>query len=186
VTRIIFELPEPSEAIEDLFSNRAFIKDIRKYNSSMSFTSFGTNAIRFPNGVSNYRIQGQVYHRMGSLLPETHDPLFGQLYFYDSETQLTSRMNQNGGLDPIILRSLQAIMDRSNPIFQKFKSIVDSNVANVDIVLRSGEKNYSAPTGSEIAVLLPNEGYSSRNIVIKRQSNDLHQDSGLREEIWSE
>lgn len=180
--RVIIEnVPEPSQEYSSLFENRQFLKNIRKYNSSMSFTSFGSKSISFPNGISNFKIQGQIYHKMGSLLPETHDPLFGQLYFFDSDTQRNSRTNQNGGLCANILDRLQSQMEEHNPIIQTFKRIVEVEPENVSIVLRNGDKNYAAPVGSEIAVLLPNEGYSSRDIIIKKQSDELQRINELNQ-----
>jgi len=64
---------------------------IRSYNSLLACTSFGTdvNEEFQRNGVSNFTIHGQVYHFIGSLLPnEGQAPKFAQLYIYDTENEM--------------------------------------------------------------------------------------------------
>ena len=48
-----------------------FRKNIRSYNSLLACTSFGTDVNKEfqRSGVSNFTIHGQVYHFIGSLLP---------------------------------------------------------------------------------------------------------------------
>ncbi|KAH0709621.1 hypothetical protein KY284_011048 [Solanum tuberosum] len=45
-------------------------------------------------GPRNFRLSGQNYHKIGSLLPnEGSTPKFAQLYIYDTENEVTNRMN---------------------------------------------------------------------------------------------
>lgn len=147
----------------------------------MSFTSFGCNSVSFNGGISNFKIQGQVYHKMGSLLPVNHEPAFGQLFFFDSETSINRRSQMNGGLDTLLLNQINRYMVVHNPILSQFKRIIENEPSNVNIVLKEGEKNYAAPTGAEIAILLPNQPYSCRDIVIKKQSDDLQRINELNQ-----
>ncbi|XP_026411036.1 uncharacterized protein LOC113306299 [Papaver somniferum] len=70
--------------------SRKFRNSIRAYNSMLAFTSTGA---RFDNkhnrrgkGPWTYRIQGQSYHKIGSLvLPRNKDPGYNQLYVCDTE-----------------------------------------------------------------------------------------------------
>ncbi|UYV76779.1 hypothetical protein LAZ67_14002000 [Cordylochernes scorpioides] len=60
-----------------------FLRNIRKYNSCFKMTSFGTenqtHSVTFP---TTFSIQGQVYHRIGSLMPSENQPSrFLQIYF---------------------------------------------------------------------------------------------------------
>ncbi|CAG8655380.1 10215_t:CDS:2, partial [Racocetra fulgida] len=54
---------------------RDFRKKIRIYNSSLAFTSIGIKIddyVTRTHGVYNFRIQGELYYRIGSIMPETH------------------------------------------------------------------------------------------------------------------
>ncbi|CAE1246946.1 unnamed protein product [Acanthosepion pharaonis] len=59
-----------------------FLKTIRQYNNSFRMTSFGAQVVREEGWMPTFKVQRQVYHRIGSLLPEeTSTPKFLQLYF---------------------------------------------------------------------------------------------------------
>uniref|UniRef100_A0A182WAE9 Helitron helicase-like domain-containing protein n=1 Tax=Anopheles minimus TaxID=112268 RepID=A0A182WAE9_9DIPT len=109
--------------LQRLFNNPQFLKDIRQYNKAFAFTSMGASTrandpIRQDEtvaggGIYNYRIQGALCHRIGSLthLP-MHAPSFTQLYFYDSidveqyNAVLNTRMSFYAGLDRSIMATL--------------------------------------------------------------------------------
>ena len=60
----------------------------RKFNSVLSFSSFEVDKhVPIPGrGPPWFKIQGQIYHRVGPLLPaEGRKPVFAQMYFYDTE-----------------------------------------------------------------------------------------------------
>src|SRR6185295_11504506 len=71
-------------------SNEPFVNKIRAYNQVLAFSSIGTNLDKdladAREGNYTYRIQGQHYHQIGSLMPsdESQPPKFAQIYFYDS------------------------------------------------------------------------------------------------------
>lgn len=78
----------PSEIADYLKSNdiisKEFRKNIRLYNSSLCFTSFGVNLdLNLANnrsGAYTFRIQGSPYHLVGSVAPtEGANPKFAQL-----------------------------------------------------------------------------------------------------------
>lgn len=55
---------------------------IRVYNSAFQMTSFGANEIRHGDFMPTFKVQGQVHHLAGSLLPNNPDePKFLQIYF---------------------------------------------------------------------------------------------------------
>lgn len=60
-----------------------------------SFTSMGgkvNKSVMKGRGPYVFRLQGQNYHRMGSLIPEDGEaPKFSQLYIYDSENEAANR-----------------------------------------------------------------------------------------------
>ncbi|PWA63861.1 hypothetical protein CTI12_AA347070 [Artemisia annua] len=74
-----------------------FIDNIRRYNSMFAFTSIGAKqdmSVTDGRGPYCYRIQGQNYHRMGTLLPENgKPPKFAQQYIYDQENEIKHRID---------------------------------------------------------------------------------------------
>lgn len=67
--------------------SKHFMKNIRKYNSTFQMTSFGaTKIFNQENYLPTFKIQGQAYHIIGSLLPEkVNDSKFLQIYFIGDE-----------------------------------------------------------------------------------------------------
>ena len=71
------------------------MKNIRRYNSMFSFTSMGgkiDSSINRGNAPYIFRLGGQNYHSIGSLLPaKGSEPKFSQLYIYDTDNEITNR-----------------------------------------------------------------------------------------------
>ncbi|GKE64768.1 hypothetical protein Tco_1518929 [Tanacetum coccineum] len=91
------EMHNPPKLLMDLINgnhpkSKNFIENIRRYNSMFSFTSIGAKqdtSVNQGHGAYCYRIQGQNYHRIGSLLPEEgKPPAFAQLYIYDTDNKI--------------------------------------------------------------------------------------------------
>nr|GEU52391.1 uncharacterized protein [Tanacetum cinerariifolium] len=82
---------EEREESHDQPSTAEFRDNIRVYNNMFSFTLFGAkidNSINTGRAPYTFRINGQNYHRMGSLLPAEGMPSkFAQLYFFDTQNE---------------------------------------------------------------------------------------------------
>jgi len=95
-----------------------FRQRIRSYNNALAFTSMGANldtSVAQP-GNYTYRLRGELYHRMGSLLPQPGEaPKFAQLYINDSQAELDGRMGNFGGLNRDTMQSLQTMLHACNP-----------------------------------------------------------------------
>lgn len=81
----------------------------------------------YARGVSNLRIQGGVYHRIGSLLPSDGDaPKFAQLYIHDggnSVAELDRRL-AIFNTDPAhreTVSQLQSMLHAHNPYVHQFR-----------------------------------------------------------------
>jgi hypothetical protein len=82
---------DPPPYLLDLYTSLhsdaiSFRKNIRAYNGILACSSFGAKIDESfqGQGVSKFKIHGQIYHRVGSLLPdEGQNPVFAQLYIYD-------------------------------------------------------------------------------------------------------
>ena len=78
-------------------NSKNYQHNIRTYNMMFAFTSAGIkldksiNETREPPTI---RIQGQPYHRIGSLLPMSgKQPKFAQLYIFDTQNEVENRIN---------------------------------------------------------------------------------------------
>ena len=83
--------PEPLESFMSgtTFRSKHFLENIRRYNSCFQMTSFGaTNEVCESGFMPTFKVQGQVYHRVGSLLPLPNEKYqFLQIYFMNDEQQ---------------------------------------------------------------------------------------------------
>lgn len=77
--------------------SKYFLENIRRFNMMFSFTSLGgkiDHAINNGRGLYCFRLHGQNYHSIGSLLPDSGEkPKFSQLYIVDTENEVSNRLN---------------------------------------------------------------------------------------------
>ena len=109
-----------------------------------------------------------VYHRVGSLLPhgqENIGPRFAQLYVYDTEHELSNRLQIYSGLSSIVMERLQAMMHASNPYSIALKSIQEMlqrdpfmDIKMIIYEKRSTSRQYLIPSASEVAAIMPGQG----------------------------
>ncbi|KNZ71844.1 hypothetical protein J132_05801 [Termitomyces sp. J132] len=102
-----------------------FKTSIHQYNAAFAFTSLGVkidHAITNAPGPYSFRINGELHHLTGALLPiEGHLPVYAQLYFYDQNQQLAFHQYNNSRLDSQIMASLQDMLARVNPFIDLYK-----------------------------------------------------------------
>ncbi len=116
-------LAPPQEPLRRfLTSNETDAKNFRQricsYNNALAFTSVGANldtSVAQP-GNYTYRLRGELYHRMGSLLPKPGEaPKFAQLYINNPHVELDGWMGNFGGLNRDTMQSLQMMLHACNP-----------------------------------------------------------------------
>ena len=122
--------PEPVNALITGKSKKSqnFLKQIRQYNSAFQMTSFGVSKLALqPGFMSTFRIQGQVCHRMGSLLPDTNQtPKFLQIYFVGgSEQERDIRCDTISDLDKDVVLDLQNMLHAKNHLVKSFKTAIE-------------------------------------------------------------
>ncbi|KAL6550413.1 hypothetical protein OROMI_020901 [Orobanche minor] len=95
-------LKEPPSLLRNLLNgvdprSTNYINNIRAYNMTFSFTSMGgkvDTSVNKGSGPYVFKIQGANYHRIGTLLPQSGSyPKFSQLYIYDTDNEVTNRIN---------------------------------------------------------------------------------------------
>ena len=100
-------------------------KNIVAYNNLFSLSSLG---FKQPNyGVTGFRptfkIQGKMYHRIGSLLQVSDQQhKFAQLYFHDSHNELSNRMAIMQGLPQATVDMVQTALHDNNTYTHSFKA----------------------------------------------------------------
>ncbi|XP_043468040.1 uncharacterized protein LOC122502180 [Leptopilina heterotoma] len=183
----ILEAPEPLRSLLDghHYKSKSFLRNIRSYNSAFQMTSFGGNEIYEPGFRPTFRIQGQVYHLIGSLLPPSNQPSsYLQIYFIsDAQEQVQRRMSVFSDLDFEILNQLQDLLHENNNLIRSFKNalqILPSDAENYRLMIKTDRQpagehrgRYLAPSVSEVAVIMVGEPSDARDIVLQKKTGGL-------------
>ncbi|KAK9705328.1 hypothetical protein RND81_07G048700 [Saponaria officinalis] len=196
-------LKQPPESLTLLLSNsdtksRHFLDNIRAYNMMFSFTSMGgkiDSSINQGRGPYTFRLHGQNYHRIGSLLPqEGSSSKFAQLYIYDTEHEVQNRLiafsKNTKSLNDVIVRELKDMLDNHNCLAQAFRMARERFEHNDDVGFklrligrrRTDGRTYNLPTVSEVAALIVGDidVCDNRDVVVETKSgilkriNELH------------
>ncbi len=118
-------------------------------------------------GPYSFRIQGELYHKIGSLCPaEGQRPQFAQMYIHDTENE-----HQNYHVvmpfDPKTLDRLLTMMYNINPYVEMFKMARDMMAiesAPTDLKLRliafqtKDAHRYNVPMADEVVALMVGDG----------------------------
>ena len=169
-----------------------FRHNIRNYNNAFSFSSLGVSkidqSVYGPQGIYTFRIQGQLCHRIGSLLPPPgKDPAFSQIYIYDSDSmrQAQQRMSHHPNLlDINTVLLLQAMLQQCNPYIEIFQTAGERLAEHSNISLRIklmdhphyDSRQYNHPTAHEITVIMVGTGdqpTATRDIVLQGRQYGL-------------
>ena len=132
-------------------------------------TSFGANIISEGNCMPIFKFQGQVYHVVGSLLPEKDKPFqFLQIYFVsDYNEQANVRLRK---IWIRVIIELQDCLYQVNPYVRDFrvalKSIPINDRNNYNLIINADCKAapehsgcYNKPSTNDIAMLLVYQYY---------------------------
>jgi hypothetical protein len=127
-------LPATLQKLEILLTSKEssavkFRDQIRMYNLVLAFISLSAkvdeSVTRGP-GPYSFRIQGELYHKIGSLCPaEGQRPQFAQLYIHDTKRKHQNRHAIMPLLDPTTLDWLLTMMYNINPYVEVFKMARD-------------------------------------------------------------
>ena len=86
-------------------------------------TTFECNEVTMPSFSPSFRIQGQVYHRIGSVVPSIGASLkFSQIYFIDNqESEMATRCQIVSSLRPDIVSNISQLLHNDNHCVKLFK-----------------------------------------------------------------
>ncbi|KIJ27294.1 hypothetical protein M422DRAFT_271548 [Sphaerobolus stellatus SS14] len=132
-------------------------------------------------GPYSFRVDGELYHMVESLLPEPgNPPSYAQLYFYDPLEALVYHMANvhNRNLNWYTMQALQVILTNCNPYIQLYKSareILEEQPDHSNLTLQfhfdaaKDQRRYNATTSTEVAALLlgpADQPYDKRDIIL--------------------
>nr|XP_025887491.1 uncharacterized protein LOC112941712 [Solanum lycopersicum] len=146
-----------------------------------------------------FRMCGQNYHRIESLLPEIGKrPQFAQLYIYDTENEINNRMNclLEGDIDPEIVQGLSVMLEEHNILVKTFRMARDRYKEHHECEFRlrllsnrtTDGRQYNLPTTSEVAGLIVGgltEENFQRDIIVEHRKNGLQRISDLHPSFMS-
>ncbi len=161
----------------------------------LAFTSLGAKvdeSVTGGPGSYSFRIQGELYHKIGSLCPtEGQRPQFAQLYIHDTKCEHQNWHVVMPSLDPTTLDWLLTMMYNINPYVQVFKMARDMMAiegAPMDLKLRliasrtKDARQYNVPTANEVVALMIGDGFEAvdrRDVVLVQQAGPFQRISKL-------
>ena len=181
----ILSPPNPLKSLvfETNRNSTVFLNNIRKYNACFQMTSFGVKNICNYNYPSTFRIQGQIYHQIGSILPiDEVNPNFLQIYFIGNhELEANRRCSIISNVDLDIVTQIQLFLHEYNKLIYLFKFAIEKRptdryraIINPDKTpIGEHVRRYNAPTTDEIAIVLVGQSCSSRDIVLHSRDTTL-------------
>ncbi|XP_054290927.1 uncharacterized protein LOC129005912 [Macrosteles quadrilineatus] len=175
-------LSEPPEPLQTYIAgvsreSKHFLQHIRKYNSCFQMTSFGASSIvRYGNFMPTFKVQGQVYHQIGSLLPlPQEDPQFLQIYFIDNvEEELDRRCAFSLATNREIIAELRASFHEHNSLVRDFKSALENaREDDFKVIIRADKaplhehaRRFNAQMAPEVGAVIVGTEITRRDIVI--------------------
>ena len=174
--------------LRNMFNDREFKRDSRKYNQAFAFTSLGANVDQnlasSRNGIYTFRICGQLYHLMGSLLPQDGIHRYQQIYFCDELAQINRRMEIFDDLNRYYVERITEIMRSNNPFVQFYEQMdIGRECSQYNVSFSSigvDNRRYNAPTCNEVAaIILDTERDQRRDIVVRRNTGELQRISEI-------
>lgn len=182
------QLNSPPEPLSTLLAgvtpqSKHFLTNIRKYNACFQMTSFGASEIVRENYDTTFKIQGQVYHSAGSLLPMPDaDHKYSQIYFMgDAEEQVDQRRTYNTNTRREIVEVLQNLLHERNALVRLFTTAMERMPSDDYTIVIKADKapagehagRYNAPTMDEVAIMIAGDQSAPRDIVLHRRNTDV-------------
>ena len=160
--------------------SRTFHNECRHFNNSFSYTSLGIKATpKLPgHGPPIFRIQGALYHHVGTLLPPSEvKASFLQLYIYSElDEQEKLRDSAFSGRDRALSRQIAELINAINPYAKILKNNAErlrQGAGWLKLLLKEppvgDQRRYNKPVNEGIAAIIPDQDDSAsfRDIAIE-------------------
>jgi len=195
--KVVLDFPSlPPDLMKTLFSDSAFMVNVRSYNYMFSMTSFGAtvdDSVNQGSGPYVFKVSGQVSHWVGSLCPNAGDvPRFLQLYMYDTQNEIANRMrffpsNTERQLQEDTVFAISNMLDSVNGYVKLFRSArelcLQPTVPDFGIRLysRHGDRRYDMPMAGALGAIISGGSIGSQDfdVVIRSKDNRPHRISRL-------
>ena len=176
--------PAPTELLQ-LYNTggTTFLKNLRAYNNALALASLGCNEHVMYGFSPTFKIQGKVYHQIGSLRPqEGQVPKFAQIYFHQTDHETENRLRFNPHLNFDILIILQNCLHNVNSYVRSLKSALQFADEHPDVkLILSAEKKpsdtharqYNLPTTSEVAVIMTGDQANNLDVILQTKAGDV-------------
>lgn len=112
-------------------------------------TSFGAKEIQEGNVMPTFKIEGQIYHLIGSLLPKTGQrSKFLQIYLISDADQISLRSNMGPSLKTDSINELQTVLNSCNEYIRSFKYYSETNSFsdNLKLIIQHNKINMKEDT----------------------------------------
>jgi Helitron helicase-like domain at N-terminus len=188
--------PEMKTLYDGSVLSKHYLANIRRFNSAFGMVSMGgtvNERLRPLPGIYTFRLQGEMYHQIGTLLPQPGiAPAFAQIYLIGPEQQLAQRQSvfaKEFNID--VYAVIYNVLHLYNRMVKTFKSLGEDPRFeardNFNIVLKlpgpSRDKRIlNLPLHPEVAAIMTSdyEGHT-RDIIIQsrddgalRRISDIH------------
>ncbi|XP_067614418.1 uncharacterized protein [Eurosta solidaginis] len=121
--------PEPLHSLlyGNTIQSKHFLENTQKYNGCFQMKSFGAQVVDVPGYSPTFKIQGQIHHRAGALLPlPNEDHKFLQIHFVgDSAIELDQRCAIFTATKREMIEQLQNLLHEHNELVRLFKTALD-------------------------------------------------------------
>jgi len=147
------------------------------------------NSVTRQSGPYCFKIQGELHHLTGALLPHgDHPPTYAQIYILDTAEQLNVRKLNNRNLDPVVMDDLQTMLLDSHPYIGYYchayelireKPVEEQKEISIrlHVNLQQDQRTHNLPTAEEIAVIIPEEvmhhAIDNRDVVLRARGGQL-------------
>ena len=181
-------LTDPPQPLKNLLlgshpDSKHFLRNIQHYNNAFMMTSFGANIVSERGFMPTFKIQGQIHHRIGSLLAsENEESQYLQVYFIGGqENQAKVRCNRNQGVKEDLILSLQEMLHTNNAYIRSFKAAIEkTSVSEFQVVINADKKpsnehsrRFNLPQCNEVAIIMTDENFGKRDIIINSRDSTL-------------
>ncbi|XP_077264817.1 uncharacterized protein LOC143898893 [Temnothorax americanus] len=162
-----------------------FMNNIRKYNGCFSMTSFGGKQVLQDGFIPTFKVQGQVYHLVGSLLPlPEQEAQFLQIYFVgEDDREVRLRCSNFSDVKQGLVKELQRMLHDVNTYIKDLKTTLDKvspNCKKFEVVIHADRKPddahrgcFNAPIANEVALVIVGQEFNKRDIVLQSHDNKL-------------
>lgn len=144
-------------------------------------TSFGASKIISNIGFKpTFKVQGQIYHQIGSLLPPP-DEDYKFIFMGDEEKEVIQRCAISRGIRREIVFSLQQLFHENNCFVKFFNTTLEKvNSSNYRVIIRADkkpsgehERRFNTPTTNDVAIVMVGTEFEKRDIVIDQRNSGL-------------